>query len=176
MALALLLQDDSVFYIDSVSNYQRTKSSVLTSHPIDSKFTISDHVYSNNTIITIKGVISSADFQVPTERSVDLLEEFSSSIDPQFRSETVEAQVRTNDGILNMLPDTIRQLIQPFPDNFALMSPFKGYSHVTAKNILNRVKDNNETITLLDYDYDTYAGRSVDTERGCTGRVSRRCF
>lgn len=165
MALALLLQDDSVFYIDSVERYERTKSSTVTSHPVDAKATISDHAYSNNQIITIKGVISSADFQIPTERSYDLLEEFSSAIDPQFRSETVEAQVRSNDGIMNLLPDSIRQLVEPFPSSFASMSPFKGYSHIAAKNILNRVKDENELLVILDYDYDTYSGRSVDTER-----------
>lgn len=64
IALKIGNEDSQVqgfIYLDAVTAYSRSLSGKVTSHPVDSGVSISDHFIANNKEFTIKGVVSDVD-------------------------------------------------------------------------------------------------------------------
>lgn len=169
MAISILFEDDSVLYIDAVTNYTKGHTSNITENRIDRGGVVADHISKNNVTYTLKGVVSSADFQSEYSRSANLLEDFGTQIGSEFRNPASELEISDNSSLLDLLPGSIRQFVTQ-PDDSVSGDSFRGYSHEVARDRLQRAWDNNEEITILDYNYDTQSGRSVNV------RVYDRCY
>lgn len=154
MALALLFEDDSVMYIDAVESYTKGFNSSISSHPIDNRAVITDHVAKTNPTFSIKGVISAADFQtLPLGFEGE-------HFDTIQRMPTSEAVISSISNALDFLPGSLQQFISTGPLNDVTMDEFRGYSHQAARDRLEQAWDQSEIITILDYDYDYSTGRS----------------
>lgn len=163
MALALLFPDSSVMYLDAVVNYGRTASSTIASNPLDNLVNITDHVAKNNLSISIQGVVSSADFQEEYTRSFDLLGEYGTRITTNYNSSVSEASITDSGDLLGRILDNslLSGIFGKQHGSTVEMDPFRGYSHEIARDRLNKAWDQVEEITLLDYNYDNYSGRTV---------------
>lgn len=161
MAIALMFQDSSVLYIDAVPSFLKSKSSTIASNPLDNRTVVADHVSKSNPVFTIKGVISSADFQRASTRSLDLLSEYGSQIPSEFNSEVSEVSIGGDSLLSRLFSNSIIESLfhQDTPD--VTMDSFRGYSHELARDKLNSVYEACEPVTILDYDYDFHIGRSV---------------
>ena len=161
MALALLFKDSSVLYIDATTNYTKSLSSNIASNPLDNATVVADHVAKNSKTFSIQGVISSADFQETYTRSLDLLTEYGMQIPSVFSSSVSEAVVGESGSIGRIFSNSLVSSIlgQQVPDVY--LDDFRGYSHEVARDKINAAWEASEEITLLDYNYDTYSGRTV---------------
>lgn len=170
MALAILFQDTSVLYVDATTSYNKTLASNIANNPLDNSTVVADHVAKSNKTFTIQGVISSADFQETYTRSLDLLTEYGMQIPSVFNSEVNETVVGEGSSISRVFSNSIISSIlgQQVPDLH--MDSFRGYSHEVARDKFNAAWEASESLTLLDYNYDTYSGRTVSV------RAYPNCF
>lgn len=162
MALALLFTDDSVMYLDAVTNYTKSYSSNISNHPIDKSAVITDHVSKDNPIFSIKGVISAADFHTTYLRPRDFEEE---NIGTEYNQPVNDAVIKAPSTRLDYLPGSIQQFLSSTNDVSVTVDYFRGYSHQVARDRLGTAWSNSEIITLLDYDYDYTTGRTVHVKR-----------
>lgn len=162
MALALLFPDSGdVLFLDVVTNYAKSKSSNVSSHPVDASSQISDHVSKANPSFTLRAVISAADFNSSIGFPEELLNPEESGA-PRLETRPVDGAVISSPSqLLDYLPGSIQNIIGGQDNSSVTLDPFRGYSHETARDLLNRVWDNSELITVLDYNYDIQTGRSV---------------
>lgn len=167
MALALLLEDDSVIYLDAVTNFSKSRRSSVSSHTVDASSKISDHVSKDNPQFSIRAVVSSADFHTPSTRSPEILEE--EDVDNEYNRPSEEALIRDNSSLLDILPGSVQQFLTSQESSVELQD-FRGYSHQAARDRLERMWDDSEIISILDYDYDYQLGRTVNTRllENCT--------
>jgi len=163
MALALLLQDDDVLFIDVVTNYSKSKSSSVSSHPVDKSSLITDHVSRDNPNFSIRGVISAADFHTTYTRPEELLigGENNPPISPEYNQPVNGAVVNAPSSLLDLLPGSVQQFLSTSSFSSISVDPFRGYHHQVARDRLERVWEDSEIITILDYDFDISTGRSV---------------
>lgn len=162
MALALLFPDTGdTLFLDVVTNYAKTKASNVSSHPIDASSLIVDHVSKANPSFSLRAVISAADFNSSITISEGLLnpEEPES---PRIETSPVNGAVLTSPSqLLDYLPSSIQSILGGQDTSSVGLDPFRGYSHEEARDLLNRVWEKSELITVLDYNYDIQTGRSV---------------
>lgn len=161
MALALLFPDTSVLFLDAVVNYNKGRSSNISTHPIDSSSVITDHVSRNNPSISIRGIVSSADFHSTDQRSPELLENDDFTIDTEYNQPVDGAEIQNRSNLLDFLPGSIQQFLGTSNPSTVSVDDFRGYSHQAARDKIENAWKNSEKLTLLDYDYDTFTGRSV---------------
>lgn len=162
MALALLFADDSVMYLDAVTNYTKSYSSNISNHPIDKSAVITDHVSKNNPSFSIKGVISAADFHTTYVRAPDFEEE---NVSLEYDQPVEGAVIKSPSSMLDYLPGSVQQFLSSTNPTEVAVDPFRGYSHQVARDRLYKAWESSEIITLLDYDYDFVNGRSVHVKR-----------
>lgn len=91
------------FYISAVTNYSQVLKSTLTKHPLDSGVSISDHVFSDNPVYNIEGVISSVDISSKPSVVNNLLRTINS--------------VDTDDGTVQLGRGVINGVIPPQATN-----------------------------------------------------------
>lgn len=161
MTLALLYPDSSVLYFDSIQNYSKTKSSNISRHPIDSASVVTDHISKDNPKISIKGTLSAADFHSTDQRPQELLDSTDFTIDNEYNSPVNGVEITQRSNVLDFLPGSIQQFLGSTNPSTVSMDSFRGYSHEAARDKLERAWQNSERLTLLDYNYDTFTGRSV---------------
>lgn len=160
MALAILFQkDDSVVILDAVQRYGKTRTSKLSSHPIDKSAVITDHISKENPKFEFKGIVSSADFHSPSVTDPEL---YSKVTDPP---EDTELAIFNESGgsLSDLLPSSVAGIFEG-NEVEVTTDDFRGYNHIEARNRLNDAWDQSELVTLLDYDYDFSTGRSVDVK------------
>lgn len=162
MALALLFTDDSVMYLDAVTNYTKSYSSNISNHPIDKSAVITDHVSKDNPSFSIRGVISAADFHTTYLRPRDFEEE---NIGVEYNQPVNGAVIKAPSSRLDYLPRSIQQFLSSTNDASVTVDSFRGYSHQIARDRLETAWSKSEIITLLDYDYDFTTGRTVHVKR-----------
>ena len=163
MALAMLFEDDSVVIFDAVTRYNKSLSSSISTHPIDKSASISDHIFKENPVFTFSAVVSSADFHSESVRSPDLLSEYTVS---SYYNNPVNPTTISDSGsfLSDLIPSSVAQIFNT-PEASIDMDPFRGYSHVIARDRFNQAWENSEIVTLLDYDYDFSTGRSVEIKQ-----------
>lgn len=161
MAIALMFRDNSVLYLDAVVNFNKGKTATIASNPLDNRTVIADHVSKDNPTFSVKGVVSSADFQESYTRSLDLLSEYGTQIPREFNSAVPDVSIGDESMMTRLFSESIVSsfLNQDTPE--VVMSDFRGYSHEIARDKLNSAFEGCEIITILDYNYDPYIGRSV---------------
>lgn len=157
MALALLFEDSSVMYLDAVTNYTKSYSSGLSSHPIDGSAVITDHVARDNPSFSIKGVISAADFHAYIPPLVDsegneLVSERAQPVNP--------LEISAPSSLLSSLPGSVQQFLSSTLPVEVSVDDFRGYSHQAARDRLNEAWERSEILSLIDYDFDHITGRS----------------
>lgn len=162
MALALLFPDSGdVLFLDVVTNYAKTRASNISSHPIDASSIITDHVSKANPSFSLRAIISAADFNSSITFPEELLEPEEAGA-PRLETQPVDGAVITSPSqLLDYLPAPIQNIVGGQDVSSVTLDPFRGYSHETARDLLTRVWDNSELITVLDYNYDIQTGRSV---------------
>ncbi len=165
MALALLFPDDSVLYLDAIPNYSKPHSSQVSSHPIDNSANVTDHISKNNRTFTVQGIVSSADFQREYTRSLDILQEFENQIQSEFNNPVSPSNIQDNFPLSELLPGFVPQNLFGKNEADFETDEFRGYSHETARDLLNEAWDKGYLLTLLDYDYDTNLGRTVNVRQ-----------
>lgn len=162
MALALLWPDSTVLYLDAVTNYTKSYNSRISNHPIDSSLNvITDHVSKSNPTLTIRGIVSAADFHSTDQRPQELLESTEFSIDSEYNNPVNGVEISQRSNLLDFLPGSIQQFLGSTNPSTVSLDEFRGYSHESARDKLNKAWENSERLTLLDYNVDTFTGRSV---------------
>lgn len=173
MALALLFgDDDSVMYLDAVTNFSKRRSSSISNHPIDKSSFITDHVSKDNPVFSIRGIVSSADFNTTFTRPVELIEggENNPPIDTEYNQPINGAEISDSSSILDYLPGSVQQLLGSGSSPEVSVDVFQGFSHQIARARIEQAWDKSELITILDYDYDITTGRSVSV------RIHKDCL
>jgi len=161
MALAFLFEDDTVMYIDAVQNYSKGYSSNISNHPIDGSGYITDHVSKDNPSFTIKGIISSADFNNYRSPEFDL---GNNTVASEYNNPVDTVSIKDQSSFLSYLPGSVQQFIGSGNSASISSDAFRGYSHQIARDRLNKAWEKSEVITILDYDYDPFTGRSVSVQ------------
>lgn len=101
-------QLSGVIYLDSTTNYSKNFSGRVSSHPLGSGATVSDHFTSDNPRIEISGVISGADLSAfPSNLTIDGGRVLNSNPQPPA-------------AIVSNLPSTLRKLV---PDSLGQWIP-----------------------------------------------------
>ncbi len=161
MALALMFEDDSVAYLDAVTTYAKSKSSNISSHPVDRSALVTDHVSKDNPVFTISAVVSAGDFQTTRTRASDLLEgsDLHTSLSPSSNLPVTGGTISAPSTLLDYLPGSVQQILGGVDTTNITLNPFRGYTHQIARDRFNRAWENSEIITILDYDYDIGTGR-----------------
>lgn len=163
MALALLFEDESVMYLDVVTNYSKSKSSRISNHPIDASSVITDHVSKSNPNISVRAIVSAADFNTTYTRAAEILngDEENPPVDEDYNNPVDGVSISSPSRLLDFLPDSLQNIFGQSQTSSVSSDPFRGYSHQTARDRLNEAWDKSELITILDYDFDIQTGRSV---------------
>lgn len=161
MSLSILFEDDTVLFIDAVTNYTKSRSSRISEHPVDKARVITDHVAKDNLALTIKGVVSSADFHSEYARPAPFNDDYQHQVASEFNNPVSEMNINSGDSLLDLLPGSIRQFMSDETGDVT-GDPFRGYSHESARDRLNKAWDDSERLTILDYDYDIHNGRVVN--------------
>lgn len=159
MALALLFPDESVMFLDAVINYNKSYRSSISNHPVDAASNITDHVSRDNPSFTIKGVISSADFHNEFSRPQELLTG-ENIIDSDYNQPVSDTEISSPSNLTDFLPGSVQQFLSSVNPTTVTMDSFRGYSHQTARDRFKKAWEESEKLTLLDYDYDIFTGRS----------------
>lgn len=161
MALAMMFEDESVLFIDAVTNYSKTRSSSVSNHPVDESSFVTDHLSKNNPVFTVRGVVSSADFHNEFTRPIELIQGGSEhpAVDADYNTPVNGASISTSSSITDLLPGSIQQIIGSV-DGTVSTDSFRGYNHQTARDRIEQAWEDSELITILDYDYDIITGRS----------------
>lgn len=163
MALALLFENDDVLYLDTVTNYSKSRSSSISNHPVDSSATITDHVSKQNPSFSMRAIISAADFHTTFTRPLEIIEgsEQNPPVSSEYNQPVTGAVIESPSSLLDLLPGSVQQFISSQSFSSITVDPFRGYNHQIARDRLESAWDNSEIITILDYDYDISTGRSV---------------
>lgn len=64
MAVAIKRKNNDLIFIDAVLQYTRQYSSSVSKNPIENGSSVTDHVTLENTVLTVNGVVSDADFNI----------------------------------------------------------------------------------------------------------------
>lgn len=159
--LALLFPDGSTMFLDVVTNFSKARSSSISSHQVDSSSVITDHVAKQNVNLSIRAIISAADFNSSITYPEQLLNPEEAGA-PRLETNPVDgAVINSVSSLLDYLPSSIQNIIGGQDNSSVTLDPFRGYSHVAARNRLQDAWDRSELITILDYDVDIATGRSV---------------
>lgn len=163
MALALLFENNDTMYLDVVTNYSKSKSSSISNHPIDRSSVITDHVSKSNPNISVRAIVSAADFHNTGTRPSELLDgtEDTPPLDSEYNIPVEGITITSPSRLLDFLPDSIQNIFGQSQTSSVTSDPFRGYSHQVARDRLNDAWENSELITILDYDYDVQNGKSV---------------
>jgi len=166
MALALLFENDDVLYLDTVTNYSKSRSSSISNHPVDSSATVTDHVSKQNPVFSMRAIISAADFHTTFTRPQELIEgsEQNPPIASEYNQPASGVAITSPSSLLDLLPGSVQQFISSQTFSSIAIDPFRGYSHQIARDRLETAWDNSEIITVLDYDFDVSTGRSVSVK------------
>lgn len=152
MSLAIMFEDDTVVFLDAVKNYGRTKSARLTKHRIDKSGDIADHYAQDNKSFSVRGIVSSADFNVPEARGQLWIDEFSQNALTGTAIEAAEASITSSalfgtgqieSAVSNLLGVSV---------NGVQMDAFRGQVHELVRDKLNSAINNAQSVTLLDMD------------------------
>ncbi|MBG23773.1 MAG: hypothetical protein CMF22_10660 [Idiomarinaceae bacterium] len=163
MALALLFENDDVMYLDAVTSYSKSRSSSVSSHPVDASSRITDHVSKQNPVFSMRAIISAADFHNPYTRSPQILSGSEGAVTRAYNQPVNGAVIDAPSDLLSKLPGSIQQFISSPSFSSISVDPFRGYTHEIARDRLYDAWDKSELVTILDYDYDTSTGRSAST-------------
>lgn len=152
MALALLFEDNTVLFMDAVKNYNRGRSASLTQHRVDKSGSVADHYAKDNREFSVKGIVSSADFQTSLARGytpdVEEGEEYMPSMNKEVSLAVITSESLFGAGQVANASDSIFGR-----DITGLeMDPFRGLSHEAARDKINYVIDNSQSVTLIDAD------------------------
>lgn len=158
MALALLLPNSNVIFLDAVQNYTRSRSSDISTHPIDKSASVSDHISKSPINFTLQATVSSADFNSEFSRT-GILTDYDADL--LVNNPARDISIQGDYPLANILPGFISNTI--FDKNAGNIDgdTFRGYTHQDIRDALEECWDKQYNITLLDYDYDIALGRSV---------------
>ena len=158
MSLALLFNnDETVIYLDAVTSYNKTRRSNISEHPVDSSSFITDHVSKSNPTFSIRGTISSADFN---NQQLDALDDEGNIIDPDARTLVDPLTIIEQSNLTSFLPGAVQQVLGTNNQSRVESDEFRGYLHQVARDRFEQAWQDSEFITILDYDYDFQTGRS----------------
>ena len=158
MTLALYFpKTEDVLYLDSVTDYTKDRRSNISSFPVDSSSLITDHTSKDNPSFSIRGIISSADFN---SQYVEALDDEGNVIDPDARSLVDPLAIIDQSNLTSFLPGSVQQFLGSTNTSRVESDEFRGYLHQVARDRLERAWDETEYITVLDYDFDFQVGRS----------------
>lgn len=163
MALAIIFEDDSVAFLDAVTNYSKTRSSNISEHPVDRSSLVTDHVSKTNPHFTVRAVISAGDFHTTYTRPQELLEGDGDNppLSPESNTPVSGAVISSPSTLLDFLPGSVRQFLGQVNTSSITLDPFRGYTHEIARDRFIRAWEESEVLTVLDYDYDIATGRYV---------------
>jgi len=161
MSLAIVFEDDSVAYLDAITNYSKTRSSSISEHAVDKSALITDHVSKNNEVFSFRAVVSSADFQTTYTRPAGLLEgtESNPPLSPEANTPVRGALISNPSTLLDYLPGSIGQLLGNSITSDVALGPFRGYIHEVVRDRFNRAWENSEVVSIVDIDFDISTGR-----------------
>ena len=54
MSISIMFEDESVLFVDAVTNYTKSRTSRVSEHPVDQARVIADHVAKDNLSLAIK--------------------------------------------------------------------------------------------------------------------------
>jgi len=165
MALAIIFEDDSVAYLDAVTNYNKSRTSRASQHPVDKSALITDHVTKETPSFSVRAVISSADFNTTYTRPAELVEggEDNPPISPEQNAPVSGAIISSPSTLLDYLPGSIGQILGNTITSDVSVDPFRGFTHERIRDRFQRAWDNSEILTILDIDFDISFGRYVST-------------
>lgn len=171
MSISILFEDDSVLFIDAVTNYTKSRSSRISDNPVDKARVVTDHVAKDNLSFSIKGIVSSADFHSEYARPVAFTSDYQHQVASEYDNPVNPVDISSGDSLLDLLPGSLRQFMSEDTDKSQVTGDsFRGYSYESARDRLNLAWENSEVITLLDYDYDIQNGRTINV------RVFENCL
>lgn len=162
MSISIMFEDESVLFVDAVTNYTKSRTSRVSEHPVDQARVIADHVAKDNLSLAIKGVVSSADFHSEHARPSEFTDQYPYKVASEYDNPVNGVQINAGDSLLDLLPGSIRQFMTDAPEGQVTGDPFRGYSHEAARDRLNRAWDDSERLTILDYDFDIHNGRVIN--------------
>ncbi len=152
MSLAIMFEDDTVVFLDAVKNYNRTRTATLAQHRVDKSGNITDHYSKENKKFSIRGLISSADFNVPSARGQLWIDEFSQQALARTSTEATEATITSSSLFgTSQVGNAVSSLLG-VNVNGVQMDAFRGQVHEIVRDKLHEVMDNAESVTLLDMD------------------------
>lgn len=113
MTVAIKRANGDLIWFDAVLEFSRRYSSTVTKHPVETGAFISDHVVTDNPVMTINGVLSDVDFNVSrpqiTEAMVERFgvnrKEFVNKTEVTQRAQIIEGQSQ----LARMLPEVAAQ-------------------------------------------------------------------
>lgn len=171
MSLSVLFEDDTVLFLDAVTNYTKSRSSRISENPVDKARVITDHVSKDNLVMNIKGVVSSADFHSEYARPTQFVQDYQHQVASEYNQPVSELEIQSGDSLLDLLPGSIRQFMSEDTTTQGVSGDtFRGYSHEAARDRLNLAWEKSEKLTILDYDYDIHIGRTINV------RVFENCL
>lgn len=152
MSLALMFEDDSVVFLDAVKNYNRTTGGSLTQHRVDKSGVVSDHYAQNNLRINVRGIISAADFNVPSARGQLWIDEFSQQALARTSTEASEASITSSSLFgTSQVGNAVSSLLG-VNVNGVQMDAFRGQVHEIVRDKIEEVRKSGQSVTLLDMD------------------------
>lgn len=162
MSISIMFEDDSVLFVDAVTNYTKSRRSRVSEHPVDQARVIADHVAKDNLSLSVKGVVSSADFHSEYARPSEYTDQYNYQVASEYNNPVDGVRIESGDSLLDLLPGSIRQFMTDDPEGQVTGDEFRGYSHESARDRLNRAWDASERLTILDYDFDIHNGRVIN--------------
>jgi hypothetical protein len=152
MSLALMFEDDSVVFLDAVKNYNRTTGGSLTQHRVDKSGVVSDHYAQDNLRINVRGIISAADFNVPSARGQLWIDEFSQQALARTSTEASEASITSSSLFgTSQAGSTVSSLLG-VNVNGVQMDAFRGQVHEIVRDKIEEARKSGQSVTLLDMD------------------------
>src|SRR5690554_6972938 len=140
MALAIIFEDDSVAYLDAVTNYTKSKASSVSQHPVDRSALVTDHITKDNPTFSLRAVVSSADFNTTYTRPAELVEggQGTPPISPEQNSPVNGATISNPSTLLDYLPGSIGQILGNTITSDINVDPFRGFTHEVVRDRLDR--------------------------------------
>lgn len=168
MSIALQRSNGDLIWFDAILSYDRSYTSTVSKHPIESGATVVDNVTQENPRFSVNGVISNADFNTtrPIINSADA-KAYGMSDRRIYNSQPIpdgSAPVigKGASSLLKYLPSSVSQFtgVQPpsveVPDNQRPDWVFE------VEDILTQIERNHELITILDFDFNGNVRRNID--------------
>jgi hypothetical protein len=109
MTIAFKIGDDTtpikgLIYMDAVTSYTRSIGGKVTSHPVDSGVSVSDHFISDNAKFQVEGVITGVDLT-----GLSSLVKIGDDKPNNSRSKPTAAQITETEDVLKFLPSAVKQ-------------------------------------------------------------------